>query len=371
MDAPAFCLQARAAVTPRPAADAPPEPAAWQTTQRRMFAWLVGLASLACGAALWMQAPSFDPLDRVALPALGLGLLGLQGLLSLGVLQLPGAIRGAFIGAGAYLLLALNHQFSVLTPASRTLMENTYWFAVLYVAVFLVYPPRRATWLSGSLLLVSAAVCGLNLLLTVPAEARGDLTGASLQFLLVGAVLTILQATLGAQRTQLLASHAAAYSDALTGLGNRRAAEEHLAALTARGATYTLVLFDLDHFKRVNDLHGHAAGDLVLRGVGQAVQAHLPGGGVAARWGGEEFMLILPEQRDRQVRALLDTLRADLRGARYGTVDGVTACFGVATAQAGEDPEAVVARADAAMYRVKRQGRNDVHLADLRHTQFG
>ena len=191
----------------------------------------------------------------------------------------------------------------------------------------------------------------VSVLMTSPLT-RTHLTGASVQFLLMGTVMTVMQATLGVHRMQLLASHAAAHTDTLTGIGNRRAAEERLAELTRAGQPYTLVLFDLDHFKRVNDMHGHAAGDLVLKGVAQATLGHLPPGGVATRWGGEEFLLILPEQSDRQVRGMLDALRLELRHQRHGKVSGVTACFGVATATPGEDPERVLGRADSAMYTV-------------------
>ncbi|AWT36059.1 GGDEF domain-containing protein [Deinococcus arenae] len=334
-----------------------------------MFTWLVWLGALACCAALGSQYPEFDPLDLWALPTLGTTLLALQLLMRLGTVSIGTAVQVTFVGTAGYVLLALNHQFSVLTVQSQALMENTYWFAVIYVAAFLVYEPRQATRAAALILGVATLICAGNLWLTVPADARHHLIGPCAQFLLMGAVLTLMQATLGVQRTQFQAARAAALTDPLTGLANRRAAEERLTALTQGGQTYTLVLFDLDHFKRVNDMHGHAMGDLVLRGVAEITRQHLPEGSLAARWGGEEFLLILPEQRDKHLRPLLDRLRADLRHHRYGTVNGVTACFGVATASPAEDPVEVVQRADLAMYHVKEQGRNDVHLADLRRTQ--
>ncbi|UBV43455.1 GGDEF domain-containing protein [Deinococcus taeanensis] len=347
------------------------DPALWQARQRRMFTWLVVLGVAACTVALASQLPHLDPLDAWALPVLVGVLLLLQGLLLWGRVTIQTAVRVTFMATAAYLLMALGHQFSVLRPTSEALMENTYWFAVIYVSAFLVYEPREATRAAGAVLVLAALLCTYHMLFTVPPEARAHLVGPCAQFLLMGAVLTVMQGTLGVQRAQLQAAHAAAFTDALTGLANRRAAEERLAQLTRMQETFTLILFDLDHFKRVNDMHGHAMGDLVLRGVAQITQRHLPPGSLAARWGGEEFLLILPEQRDKHLRPMLDQLRAELRHHRYGTVNGVTACFGVATATAGEDPETVVQRADLAMYRVKEQGRNDVHLADLRRTQIG
>lgn len=343
------------------------EAAFWQTSQRRMFSLLVAFGILACAGALAIQAPNFDPLDRVALPTLALVLLGLQLALMLRWLTVAVAATAAYALTSVYFLLALDHQFRVFAPEFHMLSENTYWFPVLYAAAFLLYFPRRAAWLAGGTYLLALALCAYHLG-TGPAAGDLRLLGAAAQFLLVGAVMIIVQATFAAQRVQLLAEREAAYRDALTGLANRRAAEERLSALARAGDRFTLVLFDLDHFKAVNDEHGHAIGDLVLRGVAQAAQGALPRGGVAARWGGEEFLLILPVLTTRQVRGILDTLRTQLGNQRHGEVTGITASFGVATARQGEHPDAVLARADAAMYVAKHRGRDDVQHADVRRT---
>ncbi|GGM04953.1 GGDEF domain-containing protein [Deinococcus aerophilus] len=334
-----------------------------------MFRLLVLLALLACAAALWSQSPAFDPLDVWALPLLATILLGLQVLLAAGKIHVRTAFNGAFLVVSVYVLLALDHQFRVLPPGALSLSENTYWFAVIYTAAFVTYPTGRALQVVGIVLAAAVVICVGHLLYTVPAQTRMSLTGASLQFLLTGTVLIVIQATLGAQRVRLLAARAAAYTDPLTGLANRRAAEERLWALSRTAATYTVVLFDLDHFKRINDTHGHATGDLVLRGVADTVRAHLPEGAVAARWGGEEFLMILPPLTEQEARSTLNVLRNKLREQRHGEVMGVTACFGVATAQPGEHPDRAVARADQAMYAAKQQGRNDIRLAEWRHTQ--
>ncbi|EYB68703.1 diguanylate cyclase [Deinococcus phoenicis] len=332
-----------------------------------MFLLLVCLGTAAALGALWQQAPRFDPLDRVALPAVAALLLGLQLSVSRGWLTLHAAVGVAYSVTTLYFLLSLEHQFHVFAPRMHMLSESSYWFPVLYAAAFLLYAPRRAAWLAGSTYLLTFGLCLYHLLTGLGANDP-QLAGAVMQFLLVGAVMIVLEATFAVQRVHLLAAREAAYRDALTGLANRRAAEERLAALARARDRFTLVLFDLDHFKAVNDLHGHATGDLVLRGVAGAAQSVLPSGGTAARWGGEEFLLILPALPDWQVRAMLDTLRAHLLSQRHGAVTGVTACFGVATARSGEHPDDVLARADDAMYAVKRRGRNDVLLADVRRT---
>ncbi|GHF32969.1 diguanylate cyclase (GGDEF)-like protein [Deinococcus metalli] len=341
-----------------------PQAAAWQRSQERMFSALVGLTLVASAAALALQRPHYDRLDVWALPGLALLLLTLQGLLWTRRLELPTAMRVAYVGGAAYVLLALNHQFSVLSQTSVTLMESTYWFAVIYAAAFLAFPSRAATAVTGGVLGLAALICAWHVGFTVPAATRVGLTSASVQFLLTGAVLIVLNRTIGVQHHRLMASRAAAFTDVLTGLANRRAAEERLADLAARAEAFTLVLFDLDHFKAVNDTHGHATGDAVLRGVGASVRSRLPVGGLAARWGGEEFLLVLPPTPPADVQGMLDMLRASLHAQEHGPVRGITACFGVASARPGEHPDHVLARADRAMYAAKAQGRNDVQLSE-------
>jgi diguanylate cyclase (GGDEF)-like protein len=336
-----------------------------------MFLLVVVIAVCACMAALGSQAPSFDVLDVWALPLLSVLMLSAQLLLSRRIIRYETAVSVAFGGACVYLLLALSHQFMVMPSGARTLSENTYWFAALYTSVFYVYPPRLAARRAVVILGIAAMICGWHLVLNVPADTRLSLIGSTAQFLLSSGVLILIQATFGAQRAQLLASRSAALIDVLTGIANRRAAEEQMRELAGRGAAYTVVLFDLDHFKQINDRHGHATGDLVLRGVAQLSQILLPQGGVAARWGGEEFLLILPPLSDTQVRKLLNNLRNELRQQRHGEVVGVTACFGVASAAAGELFETVIARADEAMYNAKQQGRNDIRLAEWRRSPAG
>lgn len=335
---------------------------AWVMSQRRMFGLVAWVVAFACAGGLWMQAPTFDPLDRVALPLLGLTLLGLHLALALGALRMRVAINVGYGLATVYLLLALWQQFQVYAPQAQTLSPSTYWFTVLYAAAFLLYPPRLAGVLAGGVYLLTLGLCLVHLLGPGAGELR--LAAATAQFLLVGVVMIIVQATFGVQRVQLLAAREAAYRDALTGLANRRAAEERLSLLEHSDQSFTLVLFDLDHFKAVNDTFGHAVGDQVLRGVARAAQDSLPLGGHAARWGGEEFLLILPPLPPRHLRSMLDTLRSRLFNQRHGPVTGVTASFGVASARPGEHPDDVLTRADEAMYAAKQRGRDDVHHAD-------
>jgi diguanylate cyclase (GGDEF)-like protein len=158
--------------------------------------------------------------------------------------------------------------------------------------------------------------------------------------------------------------------DGLTGLANRRRCEGSLTAEIARaqrlGAPFTLVLADLDDFKAVNDRNGHVVGDDVLRGFASVLRATVRDTDLAGRWGGEEFMLLLPgtdaaggvELADRVRKALAE--RTFL--GRGGAIVTVTCSFGVAEHRLGDDERELIASADRALYRAKREGKNRVEL---------
>ena len=154
-----------------------------------------------------------------------------------------------------------------------------------------------------------------------------------------------------------------AQTDALTGLANRRLAMEVIdGALRDRSpndAPLALVVFDIDHFKQVNDIHGHPAGDEVLRKVGAIARRHVRDGDLVARIGGEEFVWLLRQAEPRLVRLAAERLRRAIEAeSGCGPVPPVTVSMGLAYAQPGDVLDAFFARADAALYVAKHQGRN-------------
>jgi diguanylate cyclase (GGDEF)-like protein len=158
-----------------------------------------------------------------------------------------------------------------------------------------------------------------------------------------------------------------ARTDSLTGLLNRRALELVAAQYAAHDST-SLVLVDVDRFKQINDRHGHAAGDQVLRELAAMMRALVPPEGVLARFGGEEFALLLPHGRPGEAAALAETLRAAIASRPVhlsaSTPLRVTASFGVAIGHGGERHwQRLFGAADAAMYRAKGDGRNCVREA--------
>ncbi|WP_210493245.1 sensor domain-containing diguanylate cyclase [Patulibacter sp. SYSU D01012] len=160
-----------------------------------------------------------------------------------------------------------------------------------------------------------------------------------------------------------------ARTDVLTGLANRRALEEEVAALLrtpARGGTRPgVALVDLDRFKAVNDTHGHHAGDAVLSAVAAALRGCVDTTGAVGRWGGEEFLVAVPATTPEALAALAQRLRTAVSGAR-AIVDGaalaVTASVGAAVHDGGTLQD-LLRRADAALYRAKDAGRDRATLA--------
>ena len=129
----------------------------------------------------------------------------------------------------------------------------------------------------------------------------------------------------------------------------------------------TLVMFDLDGFKRVNDDHGHLCGDRVLAGIGQSMAHVLRVSDIKVRYGGDEFLVFLPDTLATGACHVADTLRQTFEATPtvwHERAIMITASFGIAETVASDTLEALVARADAALYRAKAEGRNRVILGD-------
>ncbi len=167
-------------------------------------------------------------------------------------------------------------------------------------------------------------------------------------------------------RAEYLAS-----TDVLTGLTNRRVLFERLDQETARcrryGTPLSAVLIDLDHFKRINDTHGHAAGDAVLKKVGQLIGSSVRELDIAARYGGEEMCVLLPQTGLEGAMSFAQAMRRKLAELTFefdGVEVQVTASFGVASTEGLQsDGQALLKAADVALYSSKREGRNRVSSA--------
>lgn len=155
-----------------------------------------------------------------------------------------------------------------------------------------------------------------------------------------------------------------ATTDPLTGISNRRTFEARLDAEIARsrryGSALSVVMFDIDHFKAINDTHGHQVGDEVLVEICQRISCHLRRTDTLARWGGEEFMVLLPHCQDNEGNNLAEKLRNLIVSQPIGPVPTASASFGVTQLEEGEDRDHLLRRLDKAMYQAKALGRNQV-----------
>lgn len=162
-----------------------------------------------------------------------------------------------------------------------------------------------------------------------------------------------------------------AVTDQLTGLHNRRYMEVQLRGLMARaahgGQPVSVLIVDLDYFKRVNDSHGHDAGDDVLRAFAGRLASNFRPTDLVCRFGGEEFVVIMPETRAREAELIAERLRQHIQDAAFQLPTGetvqMTVSGGVAVSEGPVDtPDGILKRADEALYRAKTEGRNRILL---------
>jgi diguanylate cyclase (GGDEF)-like protein len=157
-----------------------------------------------------------------------------------------------------------------------------------------------------------------------------------------------------------------ALTDPVTALANRRGGEEALAREVSRarrtGSPLSLVLFDIDRFKDVNDHAGHAVGDRVLRGISEILSASQRGSDLAMRWGGEEFLVLLPDVGLAGARKFAERVRENVQSLNVAEAGSITVSAGVSELVGDEDPAVALARADANLYRAKAAGRNRVEV---------
>ncbi|WP_157018054.1 GGDEF domain-containing protein [Cryptosporangium arvum] len=293
-----------------------------------------------------------------------------------GCLTLVAGISGRFdpadpVLASAYqapvVLLALGALTAIRSPES----EGVH------------FPVGRDVTMLPSLVAAGAAVIGLVL---VDAKTTGVQVPLLVAGLVVIGLLTRLalvvrdRTRLADQLAEALAEQQRlAITDPLTGLSNRRYFEQSLATEVVRARRnkrpLSLVVLDLDHFKQINDRHGHPAGDAALVQVGTLLQVITRDSDVVARYGGEEFVWLLPDTDEEGAAAMAERLRGTLASHPVALPSGdplwITGSLGVASARETIDATVLTASADEAMYRAKSEGRNRVVRATAPHGSSG
>ncbi len=173
------------------------------------------------------------------------------------------------------------------------------------------------------------------------------------------------------QRRQIEELRVQARIDALTGIPNRASFNERLdefiGHLERTSLVFTLMLLDIDHFKRINDTHGHVNGDRILRGVAEKISAAVRANDFAARYGGEEFAVIFPGTTQHEAMAVAERMRQEIAKTNF-RLDGenikMTLSGGMAECEKGMSADRIVSVADGALYQAKKGGRNQILGAD-------
>jgi diguanylate cyclase (GGDEF)-like protein len=261
----------------------------------------------------------------------------------------------------------------VASMVAALMLDRGYGFGVAGVVAIILTGPYIATdsrdlMVTNALLL--AAVGGV-----VYSASLGqfDAIGTIVFALLAALVSTLLGRVLETSNRRAFAleleMHRDARTDALTGLENRRSMQERglldLKRSQRIAAPVSLILCDVDHFKRVNDRFGHEAGDAALRTVARTLRAALRETDLLGRWGGEEFIALLVETDAQTAREIAERMRAAVASIGFDTLsEGMTISVGVATLSDIDDIprawEALLTDADRHLYRAKREGRNRV-----------
>jgi len=242
------------------------------------------------------------------------------------------------------------------------------WTAAIAAFAHLALSARSAGFVAWGAwaVLVAASVA----LLAIDGFSTLDTQSTLIEVVLVQASVLVLIGGIvrvtSAERERASTMASLATSDALTDLMNRRGAEERLQQEVERARRYghpmSVAWFDLDHFKRVNDRYGHDVGDRVLKAIADVAQRTVRGHDAVARWGGEEFVVVLPEEGLADAARTAERLRQAIAelDLRLPGKERVTASFGVAELRPTESATELIRRADLSVYAAKDRGRNQV-----------
>jgi diguanylate cyclase len=348
-----------------------------EALRRSVYLWSV-VAGLPIIAVVWWVRQSADPFTAVAYPLLGVVVAALGFALWRRWWHVVAIERAMIATVGAFWLSKFGYLMA-LGPdeplAWLELQQSTYFTVMLFAAfVYMSFPTRVAIVIAGAAALLVALVGAARLWPDHGPGTSEPFVGfvRYVVFLgvLIGAlhVLSVLKSALAASRARADALAGLAYRDPLTDLANRRglydALERAMKHADRHQRPLSVLLFDLDRFKTVNDRLGHDVGDRVLRGVAAAVTRVLRAGDTLGRWGGEEFLVVAPDTDPDAALVLAERLRAAVADVPVPHAEvNVTASVGVTEHVPGESYDDLLVRVDGSLYAAKAGGRDRVVVA--------
>lgn len=277
-----------------------------------------------------------------------------------------------FIVTGLFWFSRAGFSFFSESSGDAMLVQSIYFnYIVACIFTYLIFDTRKALLASLIIFAISWGL-GLGHIFLAPFET---LPGAHLIALIRFEIILLVvigfvhaqshfKTAFATSQAEKLLLEKFAYHDALTGLHNRRKLTSVLLEAIEVSNRYkrplSIILLDIDHFKRINDLYGHDAGDDVLKAFAKLISPLLRTSDVWGRWGGEEFLVICPETRSHAALEVAERLRSSLEHSSLLVEVQVTSSFGVATFSEEGDARFLLKQADDALYEAKRNGRNQV-----------
>ena len=272
----------------------------------------------------------------------------------------------------AYIFLYAFETLSIQDKQTRIYVVSSHLHVIslMYIIAFILFNKRRTLLITFLSLIPVAAIMIYQTILSL----SGSSYASDAAFLINDFIFHAIQVTILIVSSQIKEQFAKieaqaellkemASIDYLTGIANRRHMENIIAhSFTNASKDLSVIMLDIDHFKLVNDTHGHDIGDQVLISVAQQLHEHVRSTDTLGRWGGEEFIVVAPNTDTDQVARLAERLRLVLAQHTIAELT-LTASFGVSVYQNGDTPDSLVKRADKAMYRAKALGRNRVEIA--------
>ncbi|HUG87015.1 MAG TPA: GGDEF domain-containing protein [Euzebya sp.] len=342
------------------------ELAAWDGMNERRHLW-VAFVLLSGGTLLSIGAVTgLRGIAQVGYAIAGPIMLLLGALVAAGVAP-AGPAMGVALTSGIVVFMVRLATLAVDETADVLAVEHLAFRGIVLLsgAAFIALGPVKGlvlsalTWIAGTIALASGPMpIGLG-------QVDQGVVGVAVTSAVAILMFRLLSSSVAEAKVQAEVAQSSAelaFLDDLTGLPNRRQMTAHLAGAVARavegGGPDTLVMFDLDHFKEVNDTLGHDAGDEVLRRTAAVATATLREGDVLCRWGGEEFLVLLSNADETEAVAIAERCRRALEAVQGRTA--VTASFGVTRIDSADTVTDALRRADMALYAAKTGGRNQV-----------